>query len=118
MEWLVVGMIVVGCIALLAIDFRLAAEKVRKSRLWNGPEAMVGRRATVVKDFTRSDGCSIGTVKVSGELWKARTSKGDPIPVAGLEVAIKAVDGLILDVVVATERANKPVQADHATRGG
>ena len=118
MEWLVVGMIVVGCIALLAIDFRLAAEKVRKSRLWNGPEALVGRRATVVKDFTRSDGCSIGTVKVSGELWKARTSKGDPIPVAGLEVAIKAVDGLILDVVVATERANKPVQADHATRGG
>ena len=66
----------------------------RLARRWRpktGPEAMIGRTATVVQ-ACRPD----GTVRVHGEIWEAHCSEGaDPDET----VRITSLDGLRLTVV-------------------
>jgi membrane-bound serine protease (ClpP class) len=58
----------------------------RRRRAVTGAEALVGRTAVV---------SSPGQVKVSGEIWEARST--EPLAV-GEEVEVTAVDGLTLEV--------------------
>ena len=54
-----------------------------------GPERMIGETAVVVRDLDPE-----GTVRVAGELWRARV-RGDPIA-AGVSTRIESVVGLTL----------------------
>jgi membrane-bound serine protease (ClpP class) len=55
-----------------------------------GVEALVGKRGVAVGDLR-----PVGQVRVNGEIWRARCEVGCD---AGSEVAVRAVDGLVLDV--------------------
>jgi membrane-bound serine protease (ClpP class) len=68
----------------------------RRVRSVTGAESLVGVRARALTDLRPE-----GQVRVRGQLWKARCSRG---AAAGEEVTIERVDGLTL-VVVPTERA-------------
>jgi membrane protein implicated in regulation of membrane protease activity len=65
-----------------------------------GPEGLIGRSAEVVAEFEfRAPGRSPeGTVRVSGELWKARL-EGSECPVRKQLVRIVELDGLVAVVV-------------------
>lgn len=55
-----------------------------------GVEALVGKRGVAVGDLWPD-----GQVKVNGEIWNARCKGGCD---AGMEVVIRGIDGLTLDV--------------------
>ena len=83
----------VAIVGALAVDVAETAIFVRWSRRRRsavGVEAMVGRRAVVVRALAPQ-----GQVKLDGEVWEARGPIGlDP----GQEVVVARVDGLVLEV--------------------
>ncbi len=66
------------------------ALRSRNSAVVSGDAVLVGQPATVIEDFKRE-----GRVSVQGEIWNARCQQ--PLQ-SGDIVAIRGVDGLILDV--------------------
>ena len=60
-----------------------------------GTEALVGRTAVVSSDCLPE-----GQVRVAGEIWRARCAAG---AVAGDEVVVQSVHGLVLDVEPAVD---------------
>ncbi|MSO94230.1 MAG: hypothetical protein EXQ81_00360 [Thermoleophilia bacterium] len=60
-----------------------------------GVEALVGRRGTALARLTPGVPEAVGQVRVSGEIWGART---DVAIERGSSIVVRAVDGLVLEV--------------------
>ncbi len=76
--------------------------QIRRKPVEVGVHGLVGATGVARRD---------GYVHANGELWRARTSDGEPL-VAGERVVIDAVDGLVLEVRPLREpepAANAPV---------
>ena len=87
----VVGAIVIGAAILFeGAEIVFWRRVLARYRIGAGPEAMVGETAVVVE---RCD--PAGTVRLRGEIWKARCEPG---AAPGDVVRILAVDGLTLEV--------------------
>lgn len=87
------GSTLAGRIVEAIFDFLVPA---RASRI--GARGMIGRSATVVSAFVRpGEGDLEGTVRVSGELWNARSESDAEIPL-GTRVRIVAIDELVVTV--------------------
>lgn len=81
-----------------SVTFLLAwiALRARRSKVLTGPEAMIGARAVVQPHFNRRAESGF-QVEIRGEIWEARCfSQSAPLPRAGTNVQVKAVDGLVL----------------------
>ncbi|MFT5696883.1 MAG: hypothetical protein ACI9QQ_002865 [Myxococcota bacterium] len=89
------GVIVAGSALERLFDLVVPA---RKSGL--GADGIVGELAVVVVDFVpvESGGDSEGTVRVSGELWKARFV-GTDVPIRTQRVRVDSTEGLVAVVV-------------------
>jgi membrane protein implicated in regulation of membrane protease activity len=114
---LVSAFLLFGLLSLLSYERWFAdlidwfADKVPRRRSTSGSEALIGALATVEKAFLRRhDRAGIwGTVKVRGELWRARLRVGAAAePAPGDQVRIVAVEGLTLDVESASAPAVNP----------
>ena len=86
--WNVVA--VVGAVAIDVVETVVFVRWSRRRRSFVGAEALVGRRAVVVRALAPQ-----GQVKLDGELWLAEANTSvEP----GTEVVIRGVDGLLLRV--------------------
>lgn len=84
-----------GAIAALSLLFALAAFAVWRSlrrRAVSGREGLVGARGEVKSDLLPE-----GMILCRGELWRARSSDGTPVPVGSVVKVVK-VEGLLLTV--------------------
>jgi membrane-bound serine protease (ClpP class) len=87
---LVGALVLVTAIVFEAIEVVFWRRVLARYRIGAGPEAMLGETAVVV------DRCQpAGTVRLRGEIWKARCRQGAG---QGQIVRILAVDGLTLEV--------------------
>ena len=66
-----------------------------------GPEGLVGRTAEVISEFVPPGPNRLpeGSVRVSGEIWKARLD-GSVLPVVNQQVQIVEIDGLVAVVEI------------------
>jgi membrane-bound serine protease (ClpP class) len=85
--------VVIACtamtVAFLAVLAWLAL-RARKTARVNGPEGMVGRRASVLQGLSPR-----GLVRLDGETWNAEATGSIPV---GAEVEVTGVEGLTLRV--------------------
>jgi membrane-bound serine protease (ClpP class) len=95
-----VAIAIAGVLALF-IGFAIAKViAVRKTRPRTGGEELAGQVGTVREQLDPE-----GLVFVHGELWRARSTTGDPIP-AGASVKVETLsEGLVLEVSRAEEPA-------------
>ena len=117
-------LVVVILVAIVCFDVLLGAETSllglvlhaydSSKPVVTGVEGMVGRTATVVKEFEESEGWLVGTVTLRGELWKARTPLNSQTLAPGSQVTVEAVRGLVLDVAGIS---NSSVQPTASGRG-
>ena len=92
----VVGAIVVGAAVVFeGAELVFWRRVLARYRIGAGPETMVGETAVVVERCEPA-----GTVRVRGEIWKARCDAG---AAPGAPVRIRAVDGLTLEVEPAAD---------------
>jgi membrane-bound serine protease (ClpP class) len=89
MFWLSIGVMTVLIVGFLVFGLQ-AALRLRRTAPTTGNEQMLQEEATVVDDLDLT-----GTVRVHGELWKARAKEHVH---AGERVKVVAVDGLTLIV--------------------
>jgi membrane-bound serine protease (ClpP class) len=83
---------------------------LNRIRVTTGAEGLLGAVGEAISDCNPS-----GSVRVRGEIWKARA---DPAVARGERVVVEAVDGLTLVVAPAAERSGSRMDpADIATRG-
>lgn len=96
-----VALSVLGVFALhfLVADVLLAMsdERATKRNPHDNRISDVGRKATVVEDFTSGSAGSHGRVALAGETWKARSPDGT-LHRAGDELVVVDVEGLVLIV--------------------
>ncbi len=82
--------LVVAAVALEVLELALWQRWLRRRRVETGAEGMVGEAGVVVEACDPS-----GTVRVRGEIWKARCELGAAI---GEAVRVSGVEGLTLAV--------------------
>lgn len=87
--WLIaITAAMIGVFLLLAVGALLS---VRRRPVEVGSESLVGRTGIVESDVT-----PLGTVRVQGEVWQAESD--EPGLIAGQQVRVVSVDGVILNV--------------------
>ena len=84
-----VGLVALA-VVLEVIELWLWMRYLRRHRIRTGAEGMIGDRAVVIEPCLPE-----GTVKLRGEIWRARCLAGAKV---GDRVRVVAVDGLSLEV--------------------
>jgi membrane protein implicated in regulation of membrane protease activity len=88
------GLVVVLCAGVLEIFEITWGLRLARRRSSVGAHTLVGRQAVVVRALD-----PVGQVTIDGERWKARAATG---AAEGARVVIERIDGLTLEVRVAT----------------
>ncbi|MGC4154594.1 MAG: NfeD family protein [Propionicimonas sp.] len=89
MLWLQIAVAVVVAILMLALLRPTLLEKIRRMPGYRSSvDKLVGSTGVVVAEITAAG----GEVKLSGEVWTARSVDGNPIP-AGEQIEVYQVDG-------------------------
>lgn len=89
MLWLQIAVAVVVSILMLALLRPTLLEKIRRMPGYRSSvDKLVGSTGVVVAEITAAG----GEVKLSGEVWTARSVDGNPIP-AGEQIEVYQVDG-------------------------
>jgi membrane protein implicated in regulation of membrane protease activity len=92
------GIVVVLCAGVLEIFEITWGLRLARRRSTVGAHTLVGRQAVVVRALD-----PVGQVTIDGERWKARAAASAAV---GAKVVIERVDGLTLEVRVATSAAD------------
>jgi len=91
--WTLVGVgAAAGAVVLYFVKELRSARKLPKYESQFAASALIGKTARVTRDLAPE-----GEVAIAGERWLARLPKG-AIAVAGLDVVVKGVEGLVLTV--------------------
>ena len=91
------GLVAVLCAAVLEVFEITWGLRLARRRSSVGAHTLVGRQAVVVRALD-----PVGQVTIDGERWKARCANGAAV---GAKVVIERIDGLTLEVRVATSDA-------------
>jgi membrane protein implicated in regulation of membrane protease activity len=91
------GLVVVLCAGVLEVFEITWGLRLARRRSSVGAHTLVGREAVVVRALD-----PVGQVTIDGERWKARCATGAAV---GAKVVIERIDGLTLEVRLATAEA-------------
>lgn len=89
-QWVVFSSI--SCVALLVL-YRWVKRTLKKNHLRTNYDALIGKRGIVATDITPQQ---LGTVKLGGQLWSARSTEG--VCTSGTIVEVMAIQGVCLIV--------------------
>ncbi len=85
----------VGLSLVLVIATRPLARKLNRKTERTNAEALIGKTAKVLTEIDNVE--AVGTVRVDGQIWSARSKEGEIIP-AETEVMVRSIEGVKLIV--------------------
>lgn len=89
--WLQIVLFVAVSVGCLVFTRKKVQSRFNENRQKTNADRIIGHRGVVLEEI--DDRRAVGTVKVDGSIWSARSKSGAGIP-AGAEVIIQAIEGV------------------------